>query len=173
MPTCPECGDEFREGIDVCPTCQVDLVDEDRDPLDTMDIESRLEGKTLVTVFIGTLDNCKERHHILAEANIPSLISRDVEGLIDEMGPPVLALQVDEEDIQAVIDIFEEVWDESLDIEGLQVQNPGLIDLDEETIECPGCGSIVEELLDGECPECGLFLGVPDDQAIELDDEEV
>lgn len=118
----------------------------------------------LVTVFIGDLHNCRERLHELAEEKIPSIIVA-YSDVVNEVGPPVLQLQVRREDLEDVADVFAEIWEEVLDTEGLDTSRSDVVDLSQDTITCPGCGSEVSELTeDGECPECGLFLGLPEER---------
>lgn len=121
------------------------------------------ETDDLVTVFIGDLNNCRERLHELAEEKIPSIIVA-YSDVVSAMGPPTLQLQVLREDLPDVAKVFAEIWEEVLDTEGLHVSGPDVIDFSQDTIVCPGCESELSELTeDGECPECGLFLGLPED----------
>ena len=129
------------------------------------------EEDDVVTVFVGDLHNCRERLAILADENIPSLIAGDVEGMISEYGPPVLTLQVRREDMEDVVEIFEEVWLETLDLEGLDVDE-AIVDLSSDSIVCPGCQSVIDEVTaDGECPECSLYLGFPEESSSDDDSD--
>jgi len=125
----------------------------------------------LITIFIGDLHNCRERKRILEEEGIPSVLVGDLEGTIPDAGIPILSLRVEEEDIEDVRDIFEELWQETLDLEGLQEDN-SVIDLNQDVITCPGCQTELTEVTEeGLCPECGLFLGLPEEEDDGEDEE--
>ena len=126
-------------------------------------IEIDPEEEDLVTVFVGDLNNCRERLHELAEEGVPSIIVA-YEEVISSMGPPVLQLLVRKEDIEDVAEIFAEIWEEVLDTEGIGDVVNDVIDLSADTIVCPGCQTETDEVTEeGECPECGLFLGLPEE----------
>lgn len=126
-------------------------------------IEIDPEKDDLVAVFMGDLHNCRERLHELAEEGIPSLVT-GANDVVNDMGPPVLQLLVRREDIEDVAEIFAELWEEVLEVEGIGDTVSDAIDLNADTIVCPGCQTEISELTaEGECPECGLFLGLPDD----------
>ncbi len=130
-------------------------------------IEIDPEVDELVTVFIGDLNNCRERLHDLAEEGIPSVIMV-YEEVINSMGPPVLQLQVRKTDIEDVAEIFAELWEEVLDTEGIGEVGNDVIDFSADTIICPGCQTEISEVTEeGECPECGLFLGLPEEDESE------
>ena len=135
------------------------------------------DGSELITVFIGDLFNCRERKRTLEEEHIDAFVSGDVEGLVSELGPPILRLQVKKEDIEDVIEIFQDEWQEVLTTEGLQDKETDAMDFSQESITCPGCQTETTEVTeDGECPTCGLFLGFPegadDDDGSDDDGEE-
>lgn len=126
-------------------------------------IELDPEQDDLVTVFLGDLQNCRERLEELAEEGIPSVIVA-YEDHISAMGPPVLQLLVRREDIEDVADIFREIWEEVLDTEGVTTTASDIIDFSQDTIICPGCQSEISEVTEeGACPECELFLGFPEE----------
>ncbi|MCB9639044.1 MAG: hypothetical protein H6727_09145 [Myxococcales bacterium] len=116
----------------------------------------------MVTVFIGDLQNCRERLLALEEHEIPAVVVGDVDGTVPEQGAPVLELRVYREDLEDVIDLFEQLWQETLELSGLEAQHDGVVDLSQDIVVCPGCQSEISEVTaEGECPECGLFLGFP------------
>ncbi len=129
-------------------------------------IELDPENDDLVTVFISDLQNCRERLEELHEEGIPSVIVA-FEDHISAMGPPVLQLLVRREDIEDVAEIFKEIWEEVLDTEGVTTTTSDVIDFSQDTIVCPGCETEISEVTEeGECPECGLFLGFPDEDPL-------
>lgn len=119
----------------------------------------------LVAVFVGDLHNCRERLYELEQEGIPSIIIGQMEGGVFESGPPVLELCVRKEDLEDVAEIFEEIWEEILDTEGVDNGSDSpAIDFSKDTVVCPGCQSEISEVTEeGECIECGLFLGFPDE----------
>ncbi len=122
----------------------------------------------MVTVFLGDLQNCRERLLTLEEHEIPAVIVGELEGEVLEQGPPTLELRVYREDLEAVVAVFQQIWQETLAISGLEATPDNVVDLSQDTVVCPGCQTeIAEVTADGECPECGLFLGFPpeDDDA--------
>lgn len=129
------------------------------------------DEEDLITIFVGDLYNCRERERILEREGIASIIVGPTDGRVADLGPPVLQLQIRREDIQDTVEIFEEEWQEILDIEGLDAQED-VIDLNQDTIVCPGCGTEISEVTEeGECTECGLFLGLPDDEEEVIEEE--
>jgi len=126
-------------------------------------IEISPEEEGWVTVFVGSLDNCRERLKELEYAGVPSIILK-YEEIANAMGPPALQLKVREEDIEDVSDIFREIWEEVLVLEGVGDHVNDVIDLSADTIICPGCQTETDTVTEeGECPECGLFLGLPEE----------
>lgn len=135
--------------------------------------EIDLDKDEFVIVFQGDLFNCRERMTFLEEEEIPCQIIGVEETLSQDGMPPVMQLVVLKEDIEDVVAIFAEVWKETLDREGLdadQIQQlkEDVVDLNAETIICPGCQTEISEVTEeGECIECGLFLGLPEDEVEE------
>ena len=132
----------------------------------TSDISAQLleNEEDLVTVFMGDLYNCRERLNILEEHEISSIITGELEGIQDDLGAPTLSLQIKREDLEQVITIFNEVWEEILEVEGIEDAEASVLDFSADVIVCPGCQTETDEVTeDGECPECGLFLGFPED----------
>ncbi len=132
----------------------------------TSDISANLleSGEELITVFVGDLYNCRERLNILEENEIPAVITGDLDGIYQDVGQPVFSLEVRRSDVEDVIEIFNEVWEEILEIEGITDVDEAIIDLNADVIVCPGCQTETSEVTeDGECPHCGLFLGFPED----------
>jgi hypothetical protein len=119
----------------------------------------------MVTVFLGDLQNCRERLITLEEYDIPAVIVGDIEGEVPAQGPPTLELRVYREDIEAVVELFQQIWQETLAFAGLEAPPDQIVDLSQDTVVCPGCQTEISEVTDeGECPECGLFLGFPPEE---------
>ena len=167
MPFCPECRDEYREGIARCAACDVGLVAtlEAVNDDELLELERRLASEELTPVFAGDLENCKARYQVLGEHGIPSLITGDLEAKETETLSPYMYLQCATEDVEDVAAIFQDLWNESLTLEGIEVDEVDAVDMEAEEIECPGCSTLISELtVEGECPECGLFLGYDEEE---------
>jgi hypothetical protein len=193
MAFCPRCRAEYRKEITRCPTCDRELVDEQELPpkLTDAQVVAALEEdkEELVTVAEGTLQGLRPVQEQLIETGIPAAL-RKSEEMMTEAGRflrlEVLVRQRDAE--QAILMVREalqgELSEEMLEgIARLQAvpgaagdagEGEGEDPFDEAepgkegeegeegALACPACGS-TEPLVDGECPECGLFLGSGDE----------
>ncbi len=131
------------------------------------------EREEWVTVFTGDLHNCKERLEILQEEGIEAIVEGDIEDSVQEVGVPIFQLKVQKKDLEEVAEIFAEIWEEILETEGIGEISDEIVDLSKDKVICPGCKSEIEEVTeDGECPECGLFLGFPPEEEGEEESEE-
>jgi hypothetical protein len=131
-----------------------------------------------VIVFQGDLFNCRERLRVLHEEEVHAeIIGAEGAVVVDGM-PTMMNIIVPREDLELTIEIFADIWQETLSSEGLQEDeiselSGDVIDFSQDTIICPGCRTELSEVTeDGECPECGLFLGLPEDDDDEDDEEE-
>ncbi|MFH2007040.1 MAG: hypothetical protein ABI333_10685 [bacterium] len=171
MPFCPECRSEYRREITTCPTCRLELVEEADLPeaLTDEEIFASMSEEELISVARGGLDGCREIQQMLLENQIPAII-RKVEDVVVEAGH-FLALEVliRAEDSVRKDTLFRQEWAESMRRDGLAsgaltfalAGDAEPLEEDEESDgvpACPACGS-TEPLEDGECPDCGLFLG--------------
>lgn len=180
MPVCPKCRAEYRSGITQCAHCEVALVAEGDLPdiMSDEEIIAAMSDEELVTVFEGPLAALRPVHDKLLAAGIPAAL-REGEELKTEMGLFIkLSLVVRKDDVTRVAELVGEEYRESLAREGLLDdtmdrhlgadragggngagdQGEGGEEPAETTPACPACGC-TEPLVDGECPECGLFLG--------------
>lgn len=168
MPFCPECRAEYRAGIAKCAACEVPLVSEDELPelLSDDEIIGALSEDELVPAFEGPLQALRPLQEKLLAAGIPAAM-RQGEELTTEHGLFIkLELVVRKSDIDRVAEVLGEENRKALEREGLSVhvvplRSPEAEEEDEageESLACPACGC-TEPLVEGECPECGLFLG--------------
>lgn len=176
MAFCPKCRAEYRVGITHCATCEVALVAEEDLPAVMSDAEiiAALADEEVVTVFEGPLAGLRPVHEKLLEAGIPAAL-REGEELKTEMGLFIkLALVVRKEDLGRVAELLGEEYRESLAREGLlseALDREGPLEAPEasedggeegeggaKALACPACGC-TDPLVDGTCPDCGLFLG--------------
>jgi hypothetical protein len=177
MAFCPKCRSEYRAGITHCATCEVALVSEEELPklMSDAEIIAALAEEELATVFEGPLASLRPVQEKLLEAGIPAAL-RQGEELKTEMGLFIkLSLVVRKEDLPRLIELLGEEYREDLAREGLLGDAPDQMDHPEDpdheegsgnpdgpgegkALACPACGC-TEPLVDGECPDCGLFLG--------------
>lgn len=169
MPFCPKCRSEYRADIQRCATCDEALVAEEDLPVHMSDQEiiAAMSEEELVSVFEGPLQALKPVQTRLLEAGIPAAL-RQGEELKTEMGLFIkLQLVVRKDDLEKVAGLVGEEYRENLRREGLLdvATSEGLehpqSDASEETdgdLACPACGC-TDPLVEGECPECGIFLG--------------
>jgi len=176
VPFCPKCRAEFEEGFEVCGSCNVGLVSNIEDVPEPITPESAVEilkDKELAAIVRGSVSACKEILDTLLNIQIPAVII-PAEDVDPRSGVAmVLDVLVAEEDLERAIGLLNNEWKDLLEKDGLQFmdereEEPAEeeishgedeeYDEDEEEPACPACGS-KEPLKDGECPNCGLYLG--------------
>lgn len=174
MAFCPQCRAEYRPEITHCPVCDVDLVDaESLAPEMTDDrVVALLAAAELTVVAEGTLQGLKPVQDALIASGIPAAL-RKAEEVMSEMGLflrlELVVRQEDEEVAGALVrealggDLSEEMREgmEALFVGGDAAQGGGEGEAEgeePETLACPACGC-TDPLVNGECPECGLYLG--------------
>ena len=84
-------------------------------------------------------------------------------------------LFVPEASIESCREFIDRMQKETIAREGLEDYEAPLLDYSKEEISCPACGTVCSSKLE-ECPECGLFLGLPEgavqeDDAVQEEDE--
>ncbi len=169
MPFCPKCRSEYRKDITHCPTCDVDLVGEAELPEQLTDdqVIAAMAEEDLEVVAEGTLQGLKPVQDVLIAEGIPAAL-RKAEELMTEAGLFLrLELVVRKSDLETAGPVVREALQGELSEEmreGLaHIYGEG--DSEEDEAEegdgpapCPACGC-TDPLVNGECPECGLFLG--------------
>jgi len=169
MPFCPRCRAEYREGIETCSTCNVSLVDSLEGvplPLSEETVATLLEGKELAMLVRGDMSTCKEIHQALLDEQIPALMLPPD----DDVGHAGLSMVLDviiaEEDQDRAVAVLQRDWADMLKRDGLFWPAT-----EEGVMACPACGSTAP-LVDGCCPDCGLYLGdAEEDEASETDED--
>lgn len=163
MPFCPRCRAEYREGFEICGTCNVELVERVEDipePLTEERLVELLKDRKLVAVVRGGIEACKEVLGALLQEQIPAVIRTPEDTGSFAAVAMVLEVVVPEEEIPRAAEMLQADWHDMLSKDGLDFALAGIsreVDEEEEPA-CPGCGS-TEPLEDGVCPECGLNLG--------------
>ncbi len=172
MPFCPKCRAEFEDGFNECGSCGVALVSKIEDLPEPMTPERAgelLKDIPLSVVVRGGVSACKEIANALLNIQIPTVIAP-----ADDVDPRsgiamILDVLVAEDDLEKAGHFLTNEWKELLEQDRLQFIGIDGIETSTETeneveeVEegepaCPACGS-TDPLRDGECPNCGLFLG--------------
>ena len=177
MPFCPICHAEFREGITVCADCDIELVDSLEKVRPKMDEESMaayLGEKELVVIASAGLERLKPLKNLLCENAIANIIVKQSASCIGGGCAPTLELAVAVEDIEraytAIHSEFKDLVATVSSDERDLVRVDRSIDLDGGEMKCPACDCAIPAGGD-ECPECGLYIGVPEEFLEEAEDK--
>ena len=162
---CPQCGANYRAGFTVCHACKVDLVD---DATFAAQRQSRgkprdiLAGRPTATIVHAGLQACREIERALLEAGIPCFLDANAEeGEALALGALKVGVVVAEDDVVRVGALMKARFEGLVAKEGIGSFNTEAIDLSAAEIACPAC-SHKGPLKNGECADCGLFLGAPE-----------
>ncbi len=178
MPFCPNCRAEYQEGYTTCSTCGVDLVDSLDDvpePITEDNAVEFLRGKKLAVLVRGDLDSCKEVCAALLNEQVPAIIAPYDEDVPAARLAMLLDVLVAEEDVERAVSLLQLDWHDMLKRDGLQLLGFGGQGEDEGEedgpLACPACGS-TKPLVDGYCPDCGLYLGGEEEEGEDGGEEE-
>ena len=165
MPFCPRCRAEYREGFEICGTCNVDLVERIEDipePLTEERLAELLKDRKFIPVVRGGVEACKEVLEALLQEHIPAVIRTPEDAESFAAVAMVLEVAVPEEEIKNAAELLQADWHDMLSRDGLDFALAGMSqemgEEEEGEPACPGCGS-TKPLENGVCPECGLNLG--------------
>lgn len=160
---CPVCKSEYLPGFAQCGHCKVPLV-EALTPgvlLDDVGVKAYFEGKNTIMVTQGAGVLCQEVQNILDEGGCPArIVPLDEDANMHAM----FRLLITEADLEKAKGILGQRWQAMVTGEGLAAAPDREAVLAEGTeTECPACGHKFspEDPESAECPECGIFLGVP------------
>jgi hypothetical protein len=147
----------------------VDSLEEIPEPLDRQRAAALLADKDLVVVVRGDVSACQEVLAALLDEQIPAVIVSPPDVEPRSGVAMMLEVRVAEQDLEPAVYLLQEEWEELLAQDGLHFPS-----LDDKTAPqeastatdgppaCPACGS-TKPLVEGACPECGLFLGETED----------
>lgn len=163
MPFCPDCRAEYRLGIERCAHCDVALIPE----LPDSPPETSLEGartyiaqRNAVIIAMSSLEPSREMRNQLLDAGIPCMIvaaEHDEEAELANMHERFHVI-VAEDDLDRVSEQLAGRFQSMVEREGI-VDGLTVAEVQEDgAVLCPACGH-TGQLVDGECAECGLFLG--------------
>lgn len=179
MPFCPECRCEYRPEFTYCSGCQVHLVDsldKARPRMDDESIIAYLREREVVPVAESTVDRLKPLSEAFLSQGLPCLMIRENCGSCSSGcgGGNKLQLIVAAEDLPAAQRLMKQEFlklvttetDDSGDAErlGRVVDVMGAGNL------CPACDAPLPQGA-AECPDCGLYVGVPEELMSEGDAE--
>jgi hypothetical protein len=162
---CPSCGGRFRAGFVRCASCKVDLVDEAvvnaalaaRD-----DPHKALAGRKVVAAIHASLSACREVEAALLDAGVPCMLGTDTEdGEPLAAGAMKIGVMVAEDDLARVSAVMKARFEALVAQEGIGQFRTDAIDVTAAEVTCPACGH-TGALVNGECADCGLFLGEPE-----------
>ena len=163
---CPRCGGSFRAGFTRCAGCKVDLIDRaayDAGVAAIDDPRQALIGKKTVAAIHASLQACREVERALLDAGIPCMLGTDIEeGEALAAGPMKIGVMVAEDDLARVTEVMKQRFEVLVAQEGVGAFRTEAIDVAADEVQCPACGHH-GPLSNGECSDCGLFLGVPEE----------
>ncbi len=168
MKICPSCREEFFDHVEMCGVCDVALITEEHaESLVAADgllsKEEVLQDETISFMEAGLMQ-CRELEKVLARHKISCVVYPvNLEGqtgaALGATGDRKYMVLIRVSDIEKARLALEGQFIEQVAREGQGPFVKDAIDLSENIISCPACGE-ANPLKDGECPVCGLFLGV-------------
>jgi uncharacterized protein YbaR (Trm112 family) len=167
MLVCPSCRAEFRAGFDRCKDCGVALVDPDRLEEEAVahgTPKERLDGVQKAVIPQPSLTACRELEAALLDAGIDCYThveEADADVALGSAAALQYAVVFAQDAIEDAKAAMKERFQEMVESEGFGQLQTDPIDLEAEEVTCPACGT-TGPLSDGECAECGLFLGAMD-----------
>ena len=171
---CPKCRSEFRPDVAHCANCEVDLVENlpETDPFETAEgMAELIQDREVQALFVGNHVALLEVQKILAKERIPSVIAGEAAEELEAAMHARFYLMIAEEQLEAAKAVVASRWEAGLEQEGLMLKDASAVKAEvaegSDAVEggdapCPACGHVVPATV-GECPECGLFVGVAEE----------
>lgn len=154
MPWCPTCLSEYRETVELCPECNVALVEKLPEPKEEVDDADLLDsGAELIVAVRADFPTCLEIRAELKRSGIPCAIVHEAAPPEEPGAPRAYDLLVEVSRIDEVTRLLQERWHSVLAKEGLSPVAVG----GEDELQCPACGFVLKTEVT-ECPDCGLAL---------------
>jgi len=168
MKICPTCREEFFDHVETCGACHVHLISEaEAQALVSSDgllsKEEMLEAEMVSLVEAGLLQ-CREIEKALARKKVscvvyPVNLEGESSAALGATGDRRYMVIIRVQDLDKAKTALEGQFMEQVAREGQGAFVAEPVNLSEGVINCPACGE-TNPLKDGECPVCGLFLGV-------------
>lgn len=167
MKICPGCREEFLDHIQTCELCNKDLVEEGDELLfkskgELLSKEELLKSEMIIFTE-GVLPQCRELEKVLNDAMVSCAVypvktdySNQALGASSDMKYQVL-IRMD--DLALAQEALQGHFRAQIVKEGQGDLVKEVVDLSKDVITCPACLESVT-LNNGECPSCGLALGV-------------
>ena len=168
MAYCPSCRSEFREGFSRCQACDEALVDHlpglDLEGVEA--VEQAVARGEAIVVARGSLQDVRRMQAELAEFRVPAVVFGDEKNCATGSCQQVYDVMVHPTGIEAAQNALAANYMAMLVNEGVDpAAADATVELAEgQAIVCPACETsfVAGGAADTECPECGLFLGVPE-----------
>jgi hypothetical protein len=156
MKICVQCHDEYRDDINTCMSCGVDLVSHVAGmQLDKVASQGgQVDLEKAVKVMEGTLAACKEIEGMLKRQKFPCLLVPVTVGNVTNY-----ALCINSDRVEDYTAIMKLHFSNMVRREHSKEWEAQDVHLDGGDVTCPACGH-VGQLQDGQCGDCGLMLGV-------------
>jgi hypothetical protein len=108
------------------------------------------------------LSACREVEAALLDAGVPCMLGTDTEdGEPLAAGAMKIGVMVAEDDLARVSAVMKARFEALVAQEGIGQFRTDAIDVTAAEVTCPACGH-TGALVNGECADCGLFLGEPE-----------
>ncbi|MBU1566781.1 MAG: hypothetical protein KJ630_14290 [Proteobacteria bacterium] len=161
---CLSCSAEFRLDLPICPSCRIPLVS-GTEKLAQLAREQECHagrsmeltpGVELVSIRKGPLQEMKYLLSVLAQGNIPGLISGDESGCGKGCCGPEMYLQIRKDDVGSALELLAKDFVRSTALDSHDLSNAAAVfdPTSPETV-CPACGCKFSPSI-GACPSCGL-----------------
>ncbi|MDF1565570.1 MAG: hypothetical protein P1V51_21210 [Deltaproteobacteria bacterium] len=167
MPYCPACRSEFREGFDHCASCDRALVDELPDvSLEGIEaVEAAVRSGEAIIVARGSLQDVRRMQEVLADFRVPAVVTGDAASCTSGSCSATYDVAVHPDSVRDAQNALAANYQAMLVNEGVDPASvEGVVELESggET-QCPACETLFvpEDAASAECPDCGLFLGIP------------
>lgn len=180
MPYCPECRCEYRPEIKVCSSCQTDLVENlemARPIMDDDHIIAYLQEHEIMPVAESTVDRLKPLRDVFLANGLPCLMIREECSSSCSSGckgGPKLQLVVAAKDSELAHTLmtkeFLKLVTTETDDSGEAERLGRVVDVMGAGNLCPACDAPLPQGA-AECPDCGLYVGVPEELLNEGDTE--
>ncbi|MGI5862506.1 MAG: hypothetical protein ACOX6T_10680 [Myxococcales bacterium] len=163
MPFCPSCHSEYREGIERCAHCELELVAElpETDAQKSERLRELADKNEAAHIARASYAEACQMVELLQSRGVDAMVSGDPSSCGKGGHCAHFLVSVLPEDVRAAAAVLQDEFRKLVDAnEECQGANPdAVVDFDAEGAHaCPACGTTFEGTKD-ECPECGLFLG--------------